>query len=270
MSRSVPVGLGERAYEVLIGPGLLAEAGARIAPLTKRKRLAVVSDETVWGLHGAKLTAALDAAGITYKVIRVDQSGNYDAAAAAQGQSLALRNYHTIFVDAAPGYFVFMAAGYYKQNPLGDATWAGPGITFTEVTVAQLACTTTTGLINDKAYFLAPGPGLDRATPDFIAAAKAANGGKYDDIMWSLWGLSQSIHQMLTKTSAVGPLTREGFLKNLSGSTIPNGIYSPLDYRSSHFGGTGAWLQRLTCRQSEPGQSQSGSWVTIGSSPYVL
>ncbi|HVU72923.1 MAG TPA: hypothetical protein VHE83_08170 [Mycobacteriales bacterium] len=216
------------------------------------------------------ITAALDAAGITYKVLRVDQSGNYDAAATSQGQSLALKGYHTIFVDTAPGYFVFMTAGYYKQNPVGDAIWTGPGITFTELTVAQLACTATGSLINNKAYFLAPGPGLDHATPDFIAAAKAANNGKYDDIMWSLWGLSQSIYQMLTKTSAAGPLTRQSFIKNLSGSTIPNGIYSPLDYRSSHFGGTGAWLQRMTCSQNEPGQSQPGTWVTVGSSPYVL
>ena len=38
MSRSVPVGLGARAYEVIVGPGLLAEAGARIAPLTRHGR----------------------------------------------------------------------------------------------------------------------------------------------------------------------------------------------------------------------------------------
>jgi len=63
--RAVPVGLGARAYEVLIGPGLIDQAGARIAPLLKRSRLAVVSDETVWGLHGARLSAALAAEGIT-------------------------------------------------------------------------------------------------------------------------------------------------------------------------------------------------------------
>ena len=65
MSRSVAVGLGARAYEVAIGPGLLAQAGARIAPFAPRGRLAVVSDETVWGLHGAELTGALAGAGLT-------------------------------------------------------------------------------------------------------------------------------------------------------------------------------------------------------------
>jgi 3-dehydroquinate synthase len=63
-AQAVQVGLGARAYEVLIGPGLIGEAGARIAPLLKRKRLAVVSDETVWGLHGARITAALQASGL--------------------------------------------------------------------------------------------------------------------------------------------------------------------------------------------------------------
>jgi 3-dehydroquinate synthase len=65
MIQTVPVALSGRAYEVLIGPGLIDQAGARIAPLLKRPRLAVVSDETVWGLHGARFAAALEAAGIT-------------------------------------------------------------------------------------------------------------------------------------------------------------------------------------------------------------
>jgi 3-dehydroquinate synthase len=64
MSVTIPVGLGARAYDVVIGPGLLDQAGQRIAPLLKRKRVAIVSDETVWGLHGARLTGALAGAGV--------------------------------------------------------------------------------------------------------------------------------------------------------------------------------------------------------------
>ena len=64
MIRTVNVDLGERAYDVLIGPGLLDEAGARLRPFVRRDRVAVVSDETVWGLHGARLTRALEAAGL--------------------------------------------------------------------------------------------------------------------------------------------------------------------------------------------------------------
>ena len=71
MTETVTVGLGERAYEVRIGSGLLAQAGRHISPLLKRGRTAIVSDETVWRLHGATLTAALAAEGISATPILV-------------------------------------------------------------------------------------------------------------------------------------------------------------------------------------------------------
>ena len=64
MIRTIPVGLGARSYEVAVGAGLIDQAGERIAPFLKRRRTAVVSDETVWTLHGARLTAALSRTGI--------------------------------------------------------------------------------------------------------------------------------------------------------------------------------------------------------------
>ena len=60
----IDVGLGERAYPVLIGPGLLAQAGEFIRPLLKRARTAVVTDETVAAAHGAAMSASLMAAGV--------------------------------------------------------------------------------------------------------------------------------------------------------------------------------------------------------------
>jgi 3-dehydroquinate synthase len=64
MTNIVSVDLGARSYEVHIGPGLIDRAGAGIAPLLHRRRVAVVTDETVAGLHLARLTAALEAEGI--------------------------------------------------------------------------------------------------------------------------------------------------------------------------------------------------------------
>ncbi len=61
---SITVGLGARAYEVEIGENLVEAAGRKIAPLLKRARVAVVSDTNVWGLHGARLSAALAGSGI--------------------------------------------------------------------------------------------------------------------------------------------------------------------------------------------------------------
>lgn len=60
----VPVALGARSYEVRIGAGLLGRAGDEIAPLLRRKRVAVVTDETVAAHHLAALEAALAAEGI--------------------------------------------------------------------------------------------------------------------------------------------------------------------------------------------------------------
>ena len=64
MIETVYVPLGARAYEVRIGFGLLETAGAEIAPLLQRKRVAVVTDETVARLHLAALKASFDAQGI--------------------------------------------------------------------------------------------------------------------------------------------------------------------------------------------------------------
>lgn len=61
----VAVDLGDRSYEVRIGPGLIARAGAEIAPLLRRKRVSVVTDHTVADLHLSALKAALEAEGIT-------------------------------------------------------------------------------------------------------------------------------------------------------------------------------------------------------------
>ena len=69
MTRSVRVGLEGRAYDVLIGAGLIERAGVLISPLLKRGRTAIVSDKTVMGLHGARLQASLAAAGIASDVI---------------------------------------------------------------------------------------------------------------------------------------------------------------------------------------------------------
>ena len=48
---TVRVDLGERSYDVIVGEGLLAEAGRHIAPVLKQDRVFVISDENVAPLH---------------------------------------------------------------------------------------------------------------------------------------------------------------------------------------------------------------------------
>jgi 3-dehydroquinate synthase len=61
---AVRVGLGARAYDVLIGSGLIANAGPRIKALAPGARVAIVTDENVAPLHEPRLSASLAAAGV--------------------------------------------------------------------------------------------------------------------------------------------------------------------------------------------------------------
>ncbi|WP_372990105.1 3-dehydroquinate synthase [Sulfitobacter sp.] len=69
MREKVHVALPGREYDILIGPGLLAEAGAHIAPLLRRPRVVVISDDTVAALHLDALRAGLAADGITLEAL---------------------------------------------------------------------------------------------------------------------------------------------------------------------------------------------------------
>ncbi|WP_282091669.1 3-dehydroquinate synthase [Epibacterium ulvae] len=65
MEQTVHVDLGVRAYDVVVGPGLIAQVGERILPLLgTRRRVAVLTDETVAELHLEALQAGLARAGI--------------------------------------------------------------------------------------------------------------------------------------------------------------------------------------------------------------
>ena len=63
------VELGERSYEILVGPGLIGQAGAAIAPLMRRRQAVVVTDETVARHHLDPLRESLEASGIASRAI---------------------------------------------------------------------------------------------------------------------------------------------------------------------------------------------------------
>jgi 3-dehydroquinate synthase len=76
----VPVALGARAYEIVIGRGQLATLGARIKALRAAAKCVVVTDENVAQKHLAVCQAALEAAGIASAAIVVapgEGSKNY-------------------------------------------------------------------------------------------------------------------------------------------------------------------------------------------------
>ena len=62
--RTVRVNLGDRSYDILIGPGLIAAAGREIASRLKGRKIAVVTDAHVAPLYLDDFMAALQAEGI--------------------------------------------------------------------------------------------------------------------------------------------------------------------------------------------------------------
>ena len=63
------VELAERSYDIRIGPGLLAGAGAAMLPLMRRKQALIVTDETVARQHLAPLQQSLSEHGIAHRAI---------------------------------------------------------------------------------------------------------------------------------------------------------------------------------------------------------
>src|SRR5438270_7112004 len=68
---TVNVALGERAYDIAIGRGLLATLGERIAKLRPGCKVAIVTDATVARHHLAATEAVLAAAGIASSSVKV-------------------------------------------------------------------------------------------------------------------------------------------------------------------------------------------------------
>jgi hypothetical protein len=205
------------------------------------------------------MESVLKAAHVPFTDIQVDATNDngIQSRAAATGTQIATGGYDTVFLDTSPGYFIYMSGTASKQGFTG--TYTGPGVTMTEVTVAQLVCAGTAGIV--KANFLAPYPGIDRASAEF----KTATGGQYDDIYWSLWGLSQALEGALNAASS---LTREAFIDSLLHATLPNGVYPPTRFGGQHFGGTGVYSQVMNCTKTEPNQQQPGQWDTVAGPLY--
>lgn len=68
---TVHVDLGDRSYDIHIGPNLLSNAGAFLKPHLNRNHVAIITDENVAGLHLDTLESGLAAEGITSVALRL-------------------------------------------------------------------------------------------------------------------------------------------------------------------------------------------------------
>ena len=120
---AVHVGLGDRAYDVLIGPGLIDGAGGLIAPLLKRRRVAVVTDSIVGDYHGERLAVALEKGGVAVDTITVpagEESKSFAGLESLSAQLLALKldrgDLIVAFGGGVVGDLAGLAAAIYKRG----------------------------------------------------------------------------------------------------------------------------------------------------------
>ncbi|MCJ7543920.1 MAG: 3-dehydroquinate synthase [Phycisphaerae bacterium] len=69
MQRTIKVNLGERSYDVRIGPGELDRLGAAAAALPAARSAVVIADATVAELYGPRAVESLQGAGLTAAII---------------------------------------------------------------------------------------------------------------------------------------------------------------------------------------------------------
>src|SRR5438045_8997477 len=66
-SERLRVELGDRSYDIVIGPGLIARSGAEILPLMRRRQAVIITDQIVAGHHLSPLCASFDEHGIAHR-----------------------------------------------------------------------------------------------------------------------------------------------------------------------------------------------------------
>ena len=131
----VPVALGARAYDIVIGRGLLASLGERIKNLRPDARVAIVTDETVAAHHLAAAEAALKAVDIDSAPILVpagEGSKNYATFEKVCEAIIAARVERNDLVVALGGGVIGDLAGF-------AAACARRGLDFVQVPTTLLA-----------------------------------------------------------------------------------------------------------------------------------
>ena len=102
-------------YDVLIGESLIEQAGELTRPFLRRARLAVVADETVRDLHGARLDGAFVGAGISVDWVVIEPgegAKSFAGLAALTDQLLALQLERGDLIVAFGGGVVGDLAGF--------------------------------------------------------------------------------------------------------------------------------------------------------------
>ena len=133
--RKVEVKLSDASYNVLIGEGLLARAGALMAPLLPQPRCFIVTDETVAKLHLPTLQTSLEEVGIAHESFTVkpgEASKSFSSFQALMDDLLAAKIDRKTTIIALGGGVVGDLAGF-------AAAAAMRGVPFVQIPTTLLA-----------------------------------------------------------------------------------------------------------------------------------
>jgi 3-dehydroquinate synthase len=134
-SERVTVALGGRSYDILVGSGLIGQAGALMRPLMAERRAVIVSDRTVADLHLPALARSLDDAGIAHHAVIVppgEETKDFAHFASLADEILALGIERRTMLVALGGGVVGDLAGFAAATLLR-------GIDFVQIPTTLLA-----------------------------------------------------------------------------------------------------------------------------------
>ena len=174
----------------------------------------------------------------------IDKNADSATAFAAGGSLCAgVNKPEAVYPLIAPSIWVQIVAGANAQGC--KPVWSGVGLTEGLNTVGTAVCGAAAGT---RAHFFSPFPGFNKAN-DFDAAYQQAynqqHGKAGDDIGWALWAADKLLAAQL---GAPGRnLTRQSFVSSVNGKSFTTGVYPPVNYATSRFGGTGVHVVQLNC-----------------------
>ena len=141
--------------------------------------------------------------------------------------------YESIYFLGQPLFFGLCVKSY------PEPVYTGPGPSFGITSVGNIACQGSRG--SYRGFYLHP-------TPDTqTAQGKAQGAPKFtDDIEAGIWSGMQQLEQGFALHN--GPLNRQSFIAGNAKGSIKGGVALPAIYNGgSRFGGTGAYLNKITC-----------------------
>ena len=90
INEKITVALDSRCYEIVVGSGLIADAGQLVAPLVKHPPVIIVTDTNVAAIHADALQNSLNEAEIASEIITLDsgEEGVFAALFSSDGKLL--------------------------------------------------------------------------------------------------------------------------------------------------------------------------------------